>query len=302
MTDQDIQDMVRSSRPYSSAPQRLWSNLKQLRSIISNQVDHLKAGHTTDQYIALRNVTRRDMDQINRNRSTLGHHVKFGYYINDKALIIKLMPSLAHDLAHRLLASEIEQACRGMGVPRRTLVQPGLTTCSAVNKSSSKEADSAFIPLPARADWPAYPTLIIDSGTPDSLPRLRDDARWWLVASEGQVKIALLVAIDLPAKTIAIEKWVDTAAGTRSEPRSSGPPRHHQSAFAPACVATIKVVPKAGNPASTETSFTVTGCPMALEFDQVFLRPPVGSEGDILIGQPFCQDLATIVWSGFEGP
>jgi hypothetical protein len=47
--------------------------------------------------------------------------------------------------------------------------------------------------------------MVIETGVSESFPRLREDAKWWLAASSGDVRIALVVSIK-KAK-VEFEKW-----------------------------------------------------------------------------------------------
>jgi len=42
----------------------------------------------------------------------------------------------------------------------------------------------------------AWPTLVIEAGSSESLGALRDDMRWWFSVSDHQVNIVLLVKFD----------------------------------------------------------------------------------------------------------
>ncbi|KAJ5214457.1 Regulator of G protein signaling superfamily [Penicillium cf. viridicatum] len=75
--------------------------------------------------------------------------------------------------------------------------------------TKGKQPDTAFVPssrrvasmgLPRR-----WPTVVIETGVPKSLPRLRLNARDWFAISDGQVRIVLLIGIT--NSEITFEKW-----------------------------------------------------------------------------------------------
>jgi hypothetical protein len=55
-----------------------------------------------------------------------------------------------------------------------------------------------------KTDWP---TIMFESGFSESLGHLRNDAKWWLANSQGEVKIAVIIAIQPADKKLHIEKW-----------------------------------------------------------------------------------------------
>ncbi|KAJ5958066.1 uncharacterized protein N7479_005216 [Penicillium vulpinum] len=70
-----------------------------------------------------------------------------------------------------------------------------------------KEGDQVFSPS---ARWPSstslpWPTMVIETGVSDSLPRLRQDAKWWFGASDGEVCIVIILSIKKTA--VHFEQW-----------------------------------------------------------------------------------------------
>ncbi len=111
-----------------------------------------------------------------------------------------------------------------------------------------------MIRQPNRAD---FPTLVFEAGVSESLPRLRNDAKWWLSNSGGQVKIVLIISIQEGTRTIEIEKWeTRLAAATGRVTRSARPP-----AQVPTRIQQITIDPNG-----------VAGAPLILHFHLIFLR------------------------------
>ena len=109
---------------------------------------------------------------------------------------------------------------------------------------SSKQLDQAFEPsLRMNSGNSRWQTLLVETGTPQSLQGLRMNASWWLEESHGEVKIALLLILNIHARTIILEKWERTSAAlngpnTRSMTEQC-PQLLQQQSAQPICVQTI---------------------------------------------------------------
>ena len=131
-----------------------------------------------------------------------------------------------------------------------------------------KRGDSAFKPLSFRPDETDWPTIVFEAGLSESLRHLRSDAKWWLVNSGGEVKIVIIISLKRGQSMLRIEKWEPApAAGRRPSTRANAniPPP-----LIPTNTQEITIIPN-----------TVTGAPLVLEFEKVFLRPAVLLESDI---------------------
>ncbi|KOS40132.1 hypothetical protein ACN38_g9013 [Penicillium nordicum] len=70
-----------------------------------------------------------------------------------------------------------------------------------------KEADQVFSPS---SRWPSstnlqWPTMVVETGVAESLPRLRQNARWWFGASNREVRIVVIISIKKTATHF--EQW-----------------------------------------------------------------------------------------------
>ncbi|CAI7661240.1 unnamed protein product [Penicillium discolor] len=73
--------------------------------------------------------------------------------------------------------------------------------------SRDKEGDQVFSPS---TRWPSstmlqWPTVVVETGVSESLPRLRQDARWWFGASDGEVRMVVIISIKKTA--VHFEQW-----------------------------------------------------------------------------------------------
>lgn len=75
-----------------------------------------------------------------------------------------------------------------------------------------KSADYSFIP--AERYWRSeeqgtrlWPTCVIESGVAASLPRLREDVKWWFQRSKREVRMVLVVTVYPLDNITRVEKW-----------------------------------------------------------------------------------------------
>ncbi|KAF2180467.1 hypothetical protein K469DRAFT_447957, partial [Zopfia rhizophila CBS 207.26] len=156
------------------------------------------------QYLVFRGVTKGYLNTIDCKRASIGKHTRMTYYTDTSLLIVKLMPSVKHELAHLTLAEDLKLALIGMGLPKRCLNPLGGSKFSGPN--SSKEGDLAYKPLSRNreADWP---TIVFESRLSEALTYLRNDARWWLTNSRGDVRIVTIISITPAQRMLWVEKW-----------------------------------------------------------------------------------------------
>lgn len=103
-----------------------------------------------------------------------------------------------------------------------------------------------------------WPTLAIETGVSESLPRLHQDAAWWFRNSRGDTRIVLVMSLKKMTQEIFLEKWQSAPANTliQQQPVSQQP----------FVLQEIRI---------TKTS--VFGGPLVLPFEALFCRPPQGA-------------------------
>lgn len=72
------------------------------------------------------------------------------------------------------------------------------TTTYSPGSGSGKQADDSVVPrsrLPHGSTPGGWPTVVVEMGVSESLPKLREDAVGWFPMSEGRVRIVLLISI-----------------------------------------------------------------------------------------------------------
>lgn len=239
---------------------RIFQGLAEMRRTLDKLDKSIQAD-----YLAFERVKKDNLEMIDKN---LKRKVRITYYENHELLIVKYMPSPGHQYIIRELDCSIDLKIRSMGI-RRTAFMP-VGSCRFYGVNSCKEADLAWIHLPARIADGQWPPLVAEVGLSEFLPQLRRDVRWWLIESEGDVGIALLASIGKESSSILIEKWeLGPAPLIRSGPvtRASA----SNSVGEPVCMQIIEV-----------TRTGTTGGSLILEFDKIFLRPPNPPENDLI--------------------
>ena len=278
----------------ADAPIYGFTGIPDLRKRVRSQSDALVAGRTNQQYLVFRSVTKERLAQMNHQRASIGKHTRMTHYTDIDLLVIKLMPSAIHEAAHLQLGDEVNRKLEGMGLARRSLYPLGAKTCSGPN--SSKQGDSTYKPKcrTREIDWP---TIAIEAGLSEKLPRLRIDAQWWLTNSGGEVKIAIVISVVKEEKSLRIEQWC------LPQPLPTGPRPATRAATRAATIPTkiqeLTVIQDPPIPAlpGTIPTYTVTGAPLTLEFEKLLLRAPVLPEGNVILTAADLQAFAEEFWS-----
>ena len=259
-----------------------FAGVPDMRKIIIGLAKALQDGLTYAQYLAFEGVTTENRAKIDSSRSSLVRHVKTSFYKDIDLLIVKVMPSVVHKTAYCLLSEDFRFKLQAMEVPRRDLVPIG--SARYQGSRSDKEPDAGYKPMPGRGSGSDWPTIVFEVGLSESLSQLRTDAAWWLINSGGQVMIALIISLKPAPSVIHIEKWeLDFAQRpiTRAVANNAQQPPH-----VPICVQAIDI-----------DHNTVTGAPLVLEFQKIFLRAPIPPELDVVFTAQDLTDWANLLWT-----
>jgi len=119
-----------------------YTGIQDLKEHVKSQSEDLQAGLTNQQFLVFRDVTKRDLAKIDRQHS--GIEARVSHYTCSNLLIIKLMPSVKHELAHLNLARQFDRAFCRMGLPDESLASVGARRF--FHPQSSQEADAASKP------------------------------------------------------------------------------------------------------------------------------------------------------------
>jgi hypothetical protein len=257
-----------------------------MRKVIKAQSEKLRKGDSEQQHLIFARVRASDIPKIEAARDSMGKHIRLTHYTDTDLLIVKI-PTAEHESAHRNLAKRVVITLDRMGTPglaEDEFHSVGATTFHTRN--SSKEADSAYRPRSFRPNKNDWPTIVFESGVSETLRHLRLVARWWLTKSGGAVRIVIIIPINRIQSTLQIEKWelapiIGRRPSTRAFPNTHNIPRP----LIPTKIQEITIV-----------SNTVTGAPLVLEFDKLFLRPAVQPETDITFTAQELSTWAADIW------
>jgi hypothetical protein len=264
---------------------QIFVGIENMRRIVKSQSDKLQKGDSDQQYLVFTRVSVDDLAEIDRARNRIGKGTRMTHHTDTNLLIVKL-PTAEHESAHRNLAKEVIIALVTMGrrLASYEFHSVGATTFRV--PGSSKEADSAYRPRSFRPNKTDWPTIVFESGVSETLSQLRFDAGWWLGKSGGAVKIVIIISIERAPQTLQIEKWeLAPMTGRRPPTRAFPNAPNIPPPLIPTKMHEITILQN-----------TVTGAPLVLEFDKIFLRPAVLPETDITFTAQELSTWAAGIW------
>ena len=239
--------------------------------------------------IIINNVSLANFNQISSEREKRGLGFRLSLYTADPGQLIVTIPTVAHEALHLFLNDLIREKTGEMGVPLRDLQSVGAGTFTNHDDGDVRswgEGDSCLRPH-GRLLVNGFPTVVIEAGYTQSLGSLQQKARWWFAASHFNVKIVILAKVyQSRGGRITIEKWKAVPQAQANAPAQ----------LEAACVQSIHITyhALANNPADPAL-YDVTAA-LHLEFVDVYLRQPVGHEGDIVIDVEELQTYAVDFW------
>ncbi|KAK9372187.1 uncharacterized protein V1513DRAFT_263857 [Lipomyces chichibuensis] len=123
----------------------------------------------------------------------------------NKTAIIKLKLGIPHEMARWIFAEIFLEERARLGLPRNIFVPTGSGRYQFSN-GLSKEPDTSYVPE-TREGPGDFPSFVVEVGVSQSLLQLRQDARLWLQKTSGETKVILLIIFNIPAGTLAMERW-----------------------------------------------------------------------------------------------
>ncbi|KAJ9219519.1 hypothetical protein DTO271D3_747 [Paecilomyces variotii] len=201
-------------------------------------------------------------------------------YIPDHSLLLVKMRTAVHEQAHEGLNTLIVGKFTLMNGLDLQLQQMGQV--SITSNGRTKAADKTYRPkdLP-QGRSPLWPTVIIEAGYSEQKAKLADDARWWLLEADGDLKTALTISVHTKRKESTVEKWELIPRPTRQDKNK-------------------KVAEVTGHIVMSqkeEDPIDVTGHLLTLPFEHFFLRPAKSGEGDIILDKSDMEIIAELVWN-----
>ncbi len=212
------------------------------------------------------------------------------YHTNTHILIITI-PTDIHEKLHGELYQVYMEKIGQMGL-RKSWTFIGATTLRAQGHPGGDggESDSSGGPRPERLGKGSWPTLIIESGTSESLSELHRDMRWWFAASQHQVKIVVLVKFDHRQEAILLERWEEGPANLRLGATTT----RQAAVLQPVIRQQINITQ---NAATSPVSYHVTRGALVLPFHLLFLRAPGPQGHDVIFSIEDLKEYAENVWA-----
>lgn len=188
------------------------------------------------------------------------------YYPGEETLVVKV-PTSTHEQAFRGFNNAVIAKLVTMGRANHGLLTKGAGEVKT--PSRKKQVDEAYLPRGRPHDRsPKWPSIAVEPGYTDARRALKENAKWWINESSGDVKAVITTCVHKGRREIDSLRPVGVG----------GQWDDHCSA--------VRDVTKASPTATTR----VTGSPLVISFEDLFLRPAVEPECDL----QFDEDLAWI--------
>ena len=192
-----------------------------------------------------------------------------------------------------------------MGVPKLQMAWGNTTTHPGTHSRNSKQPDQCFSPGPRQPTGGqlSWPTLVIETGVTESLPKLEEDVQWWFQNSNGDVQIVLVLSINKSQRTALLQKWQLAPVNT-PQPMTRAVLNRLRRQVPPPMPPLLQQMPRSQQPYIRQeiqmTQTTMTGGPLVLPFEALFCRPPQGTETDITLNQQELLPILRNLWSQAE--
>ena len=264
------------------------ATLHRLAHEYSNRLDSTGLSATQDSLI-FHGATAAHIEALNEADEDGRRPWRITFFGEENAgLLFLRMPEPVHEIAHSHLFLRLWKWVIQMGLEDNAYAV-GASTYKGIG-TRTKEGDNGLRPDPPRNCGNHFPTLAIEVGNGEGLPRLHMDKDWWFDNSppgepRGDVKMVLVVSIYHQTKRILLELW-HRGYRTPSQPVTIMP---HQHAYKPFSLAAQDL----------QTNWIVTGAPLVIPFEHVFLRPRRGdfeTETDFILSEEHLAKFAVGCW------
>lgn len=190
-------------------------------------------------------------------------------------LLVRMTNLPAHETASLTFHNIFLEAVEPTGL-KRSLKQIGSTT--HFTSLGAKEPDQAWrphrLPFNRSRDWPS---VVVEVAYSETESKLDSSVRFWMRASDGDVKVVLTLRINRQQPKIRIEKWVSSSSS-----RNNNRHRLEQSV-------TIS--------RADSNRIILSNTLLTIEFEDLFLRPAsIPRERKIELDAEKLQYLAAEIW------
>ncbi|GIK07793.1 hypothetical protein Aspvir_003462 [Aspergillus viridinutans] len=266
------------SRTTSEYP---YQGIQHFRDIIYRE----NAAESKHPYVIFSNINEQTfMRDFSESREQ--NHLYSDYFPQLQILLAKRPPTRATEQARNGINNAI--VVKRLGFMDRYHLDDQLRTlgrADVITPERIKPPDMSYLPVrvPAgRSD--CWPSVVFQCAYSDSNGKLASDARWWLNASGGEVKTVLAITVWRKSKGMTFETWELISRPTRGDIERKVP----------------EVVQKVvvSKEKSDDAPVRITGAPLVLGFEELFLRPAdeQKGEGDIVIDGDELAMVAEHVW------
>lgn len=202
-----------------------FQHMSQVQNAAQDVFDQLldnDAGSGGNQFVVVLELPESARQQLATDRMCLGMF-EFSFMWEFDTGLIKVIPDACHSMTAASIMRHMNQQCQTrMGVLEAEMMIGHKKLHQISGAVKGKHSDSCLWP-PSRQGGPklatGWPSLVIETGTEESLPKLRENAYWWFHNSAGDTHIVLVVAITRRLLQARIEKWQLAPPNEPSPPR-----------------------------------------------------------------------------------
>ncbi|KAI7969202.1 hypothetical protein EIK77_006107 [Talaromyces pinophilus] len=253
-----------------TTPTYEYQNAAHYSAVLSRQLDRLRLHQDTSDYVIFTNI---NQEQLSRDFQESTDWPFESYFPRLQVLLTKLETDIHANAARKFEFALLRKLSAMNGLDKQ-LDLPGAALVKTPERS--KKADNSYKPH----HGPKYrnkkwPTLAVEVAYSESWRKLANDARWWLAASNGDIKTIITISINQKYREITCDKW-----GLNAEEE-------------PVALYRVQMQRDAG----CEHVKISNKDPLIIRFEDLFLRPSQDAcDGDVVFSQDDLKELASMIW------
>ncbi|KXG53730.1 uncharacterized protein PGRI_007800 [Penicillium griseofulvum] len=184
---------------------RIFSRLKYVQLEAEKIAETLEKDEEENgnQFLVLLKISPRISERLFEDHDCL-KGVNYRFEFEGDTGLLRVIPGYRHEYTTTGLQQKVTLQLASMGLNEQYRWGGATRYKSPLRE---KEGDQVFSPF---ARWPSstslqWPTVVVETGVSESLSRLLQDARWWFGASDGEVRIVIIISIKKTA--VHFEQW-----------------------------------------------------------------------------------------------